>query len=572
MGLRVHAGTTHWAVCGMATMTDAPRPWDDLEPTNPADEWPTPIPLGDGRDRPPFPVDALPVWVRAQVEQVADEMQFPPDLPAMLAITALSIVTSGRVMVHIQGTWIEGTNTYGVTAMKPGAGKSPAFKRMLSPISDWEYELNEAAGVQAEIVDTKRKIIQKSQQRAIDKGETAEALALGDELRQLPEIVAPRLMAEDATPERLISLIGEQGGRLALTSTEGGPFQMMVGRYSDKANLDVYLQAWSGDDIRVDRVNRPTIIVRNPRLTIGLTVQPSVIEALADSPELQGRGLVARFMYSVPDDWVGSRDMRRASTWDQTVEDHYRRKLLDIAHGLPADGPPLTLRLDADAQALFLDWRQDHETRMRDDGDLYYLREWVTKLQSTTARVAALIRMAESHQGLDITGDVMARAIAIGNYWEAHARLAHDLWGGDPTMRSARLIVEWIKREGLERFTMRDAYSAHRRAMPRASDAVEPLELLVEKSWIRRVGEGELVAGRRGVESPEFTVSPHLNAESENHARMRAMCLKTKNRSISLSVEEEGDAVSRAHARMTVHSPDDEVIPNPVVDEFDDLF
>jgi hypothetical protein len=547
--------------------------WDELgDIPQPTDDWPTPIPLGDGRDRPPFPVDALPVWVRAQVEQVADEMQFPPDLPAMLAITALSIVTSGRVMVHIQGTWIEGTNTYGVTAMKPGAGKSPAFKRMLSPISDWEYELNEAAGVQAEIVDTKRKIIQKSQQRAIDKGETAEALALGDELRQLPEIVAPRLMAEDATPERLISLIGEQGGRLALTSTEGGPFQMMVGRYSDKANLDVYLQAWSGDDIRVDRVNRPTIIVRNPRLTIGLTVQPSVIEALADSPELQGRGLVARFMYSVPDDWVGSRDMRRASTWDQTVEDHYRRKLLDIAHGLPADGPPLTLRLDADAQALFLDWRQDHETRMRDDGDLYYLREWVTKLQSTTARVAALIRMAESHQGLDITGDVMARAIAIGNYWEAHARLAHDLWGGDPTMRSARLIVEWIKREGLERFTMRDAYSAHRRAMPRASDAVEPLELLVEKSWIRRVGEGELVAGRRGVESPEFTVSPHLNAESENHARMRAMCLKTKNRSISLSVEEEGDAVSRAHARMTVHSPDDEVIPNPVVDEFDDLF
>jgi hypothetical protein len=541
--------------------------WDDLDDTGgtiaPTAEWPTPIPLGDGRDRPPFPVDALPAWVRAQVEQVADEMQFPPDLPAMLAITALSIVTSGRVMVHIQGTWVEGTNTYGVTAMKPGAGKSPAFKRMLGPISDWEYELNEAAGVQAEIVDTKRKIIQKSQQRAIDKGETAEALALGDELRQLPEIVAPRLMAEDATPERLISLIGEQGGRLALTSTEGGPFQMMVGRYSDKANLDVYLQAWSGDDIRVDRVNRPTIIVRNPRLTIGLTVQPSVIEALADSPELQGRGLVARFMYSVPDDWVGSRDMRRASTWDQTVEDHYRRKLLDIAHGLTVDGPPVTLHLDADAQALFLDWRQDHETRMRDDGDLYHLREWVTKLQSTTARVAALIRMAESHQSLDITGDVMARAITIGNYWESHARLAHDLWGGDPIMRNARLIVEWIKKEGLERFTMRDAYSAHRRAMPRASDAVEPLELLVEKSWIKRVGEGELVAGRRGVESPEFTVSPHLNAESENHARMRAMCLKTKNRSISLSVEEEGDAVSRAHARMTVHSQDDEVIPNP---------
>jgi replicative DNA helicase len=546
--------------------------WDELgEPPDPADGWPELIPLGDGRDRPPFPLDALPAWVRAQVVQVADEMQFPADLPAMLSMTALSIVTAGRVEVHIQGTWVEGTNTYGVTAMKPGAGKSPAFKRMLGPISDWEHELCEAANVEAEIVDTKRKIIQKALQRAIDKGETAEALALGDELRAMPEVIAPRLMAEDATPERLIALIGEQGGRLALTSTEGGPFQMMVGRYSDKANLDVYLQAWSGDDIRVDRVNRPTIIVRNPRLTIGLTVQPSVIEALADSPELQGRGLVARFMYSIPDDWVGTRDMRRASTWDQGVEDAYGRRLLDIAHALAGDGLPATLTLDADASAAFLDWRQDHEERMRDDGDLYHLREWVTKLQSTTARLAALITVAEDHRRTTISGDVMRRAITVGNYWEAHARLAHDLWGGDPTLRLARLIVGWLEREGIERFTMRDVYSAHRRAMPRASDAVEPLELLVEKSWIRREDDGELVAGRRGVASPQFTVSPRLATEGGNHARMRAMCLETKNSSISLFLPEGGNTEKRAHGAHDTHDPKPEVIPNPPTDDPDDI-
>jgi len=96
-------------------------------------------------------------------------------------------------------------------------------------------------------------------------------------------------------------------GSIAVLSPEGGVFDVMGGRYSGEPNIDVYLKAHTGESLRVDRMNRPSEYVARPILTLCLTVQPVVLKRLAEKRDFRGRGLVARFLYSIPSSLLGRR-------------------------------------------------------------------------------------------------------------------------------------------------------------------------------------------------------------------------------------------------------------------------
>lgn len=544
---------------------------------------PDPIPLGDGGDTPTFPLHVFPDAIADQADQIADELQIPVDLPAMLGLTALSIATHRNVAVTVQGAWTEALNTYLVTAMPPSAGKSPAYKQMLKPIEDWETELIEQTAPEHDRIETTRKILTKQQAKFIDKGETASALSVGDELRALPTISIPQITADDVTPEKIPPMIADNGGHIAIISPEGGLFDMMTGLYGDKSKLDPYLKGWSGDKIKVNRIGREATVLTNPVISIGLTVQPGVIRALADFPELRGRGLTARFMYSVPADYVGERDMLRDSTWDQDVAHRYQRLIRRIIDR--ADNST-RLTLSKGALTRFKKWRQSHEDRLGPDGELRWMSEWVTKLQSTTIRVAGLLHLAHERPGTEIDDDTMALAIEVGDYWEAHAKIVHDLWGSDEVTFGAKVILEWASRRDGDTFTLRDVYSENRKLFPRADDAVAPLNLLAELGWTYPQFDGPLVAGRRGKESPSFTVHPRLAALRENscvHARhaRRVTLFETTTTSTNFTdtgvptpahdahdAHERSEGVESAHDAHEPVSPVNEPVDNSEPDDF----
>lgn len=131
---------------------------------------------------------------------------------------------------------------------------------------------------------------------------TEQAANLAAELAATPVSVPVRCIADDCTPEKLVTLLGDQAGRIAVLSPEGDVFELMAGRYSaqGKANLGGYLKGHAGDSLRVDRMGRAPEFINQPVLTLGLTVQPEVIRGLATKPGFRGRGLLGRFLYSLP--------------------------------------------------------------------------------------------------------------------------------------------------------------------------------------------------------------------------------------------------------------------------------
>ena len=103
-------------------------------------------------------------------------------------------------------------------------------------------------------------------------------------------------------------MAGEQGGTLAIVSAEGGLFGNLGGRYQNgQPNLDLFLHGHAGEPHRVDRKGSPPVFIARVCLTVLLAIQPGVLASLSETPAFGERGLVARFLFSIPEDLVGTR-------------------------------------------------------------------------------------------------------------------------------------------------------------------------------------------------------------------------------------------------------------------------
>ena len=296
-------------------------------------------------------------------------------------------------------------------------------------------------------------------------------------------------------------------------------FDQMAGRYNQAAgpNLGVYLKGHAGDLLKVDRRGRPPEYVERPCLTIGLTVQPEVLRGLAGRPGFGGRGLLARFLYSLPPEsgrppparrptrpTGGGRPLHPGAPGPGGQPDHSR----------PSDDPTV-LTLDPQAGELLLDFERDLEPRLAaGSGDLAHLAGWAAKLAGATCRLAALLHLASHLRdgwAQPISADTFAGAIRLADYLIEHARAVFDLMGADPRIDDARWLLDWIARTNRTQFSRRDAHrAAPRGRFAKATDLEPALRLLEEHGYLRRVDPepSQDPRGRGRPASPRFLVNP----------------------------------------------------------------
>ena len=299
----------------------APREIDDnsVDSVDSVNGWENPQPFASV-EVPSFPIDTLPTGLAEYVAQEAEAKQVPIDLPGCLALGATAAAVAGKAKVVLNDDWMEPLNNNLVSVLPSGERKSPVFREIFKPMEEQERELVATKVPELLAAQTERDILEKRWQNAKNeaakRGGQANSVAAEAEARDLAEQLAkfvvppaPRLLADDATPEAVAGLLADQNGRLAIVSTEGGIFDIIAGRYSESVpNLDVYLKGYSGDTIRVDRRSRPAEYIADPCLSVVLTVQPDVIRDLAGKRGFRGRGFLARWLYSLPNSNVGFRN------------------------------------------------------------------------------------------------------------------------------------------------------------------------------------------------------------------------------------------------------------------------
>ncbi|MEN8650374.1 YfjI family protein [Streptomyces sp. 21So2-11] len=495
-----------------------------LEPPEPLKPvWEEPIPLTARRELPAFPTEIFPPWLGDFVRGVAEETQTSVDAAASLALAVLSTAAGGRAVVHVRGRWREPTNVFVVMALPPGSRKSAVFSLMTDPLYKSEALLAaQSAGaiIEAELTaKLAREVADNAATKAAradaDKRDqlVAEAISLAQTAEGITVPTKPRLLADDATPEVIASLLAEQGGRLSVMSAEGGIFDIIAGRYSGTPNMEVFLKGQAGDRLRVDRRGREEFI-ESPALTMGQTVQPSVLEDISRIKGAGDRGLLARFLYSLPEDLVGYREVL-PEPLSEDVADVYEQRVTALTMSLAGWTDPAVLQLTPEANQALAAYERRQEPRLRKrGGDLGHIRNWAAKLGGATCRLAGLLHLAthtENGYTQPITADTMRDAVKLSDYFTGHALVVFDLMGADHTANRARTVYELLRDNEWTEVSKRDVMTKLSRSeFPTVADLDPALNLLEDHGYIR-AQPVHRAGGRGRPPSPRYLIHPQLS-------------------------------------------------------------
>lgn len=436
--------------------------------------WDTPIPFDD-YVLPEFPVEALPEIVRRYVLAVSESTQTPVDMAAVEALGVAALCAQGKYVAHGGANWSEPINLYLVVVLPPAERKSSVLAMMIGPVEEYEKEIN--TSMSAEIIKSrmmldklekeKRSLIE---QAAKGKATEEEIKAKAVEIARFESVKPVRLFVDDVTSEKLTSVLAENKGRAAVVSAEGGIFDIISGLYTKNVNIDVFLKGHSGDTIRVDRIGRASESIIHPALTMILAVQPEVLNGLMSNNTFRGRGLTARFLYSMPRSSVGKRSFN-----SMPIPEKAREGYMSLIRALLAengDREPITLSDGARdvLEALF------NEVEQRLHGDLADVADWGGKFVGAVLRISALLHIMKyptMPMFCDVEKDTMESAVAIGRYFLEHAKAAYALMGADETNKNAQYLLTAITRERLAEFSRRDAMRLCRRF--KTAESLQPV-------------------------------------------------------------------------------------------------
>jgi hypothetical protein len=435
---------------------------------------------------PPFPIDCLPSRLRNYVEAVAIHTQTPMDMAAGAALGVLAACLQGKVKVEGNIGHYEQTSLYIFLIAPPGSRKSAVIHAMTAAIEDYEQKYNEGNKTAMRRNKQERESLQRDINRLTRqlevKYDTLTELELQhtqDKLAELPEIKPLQIFTDDCTSESMIRLLRDNHGRMSLISAEGGAFDNIVGRYTKKPNLDVWLKGICGDTIRVDRINREPDYIRNPALSMIISAQPGVLSELMQSSLLDGRGFLARLFYiNIPS--AAMPKSFRSAPIPATIREDYDNlifHLLDLS-----ENEPITLHLAPEAINQMDELCHSVEAYLRNEHR--DMREWGSKYIGLVLRTAGLLHIAADGAG-DIQTETVENAIRIGSYAFHHALYAYSILGADETVEKALHVVTKLRKLSVTSISRSDLYQKCRGRFFRDAKEMEPaLNLLEQHGYI----------------------------------------------------------------------------------------
>ena len=490
-------------------------PADYNAPATP--QWEQPIPFTQ-HTLPAFPVDAFPSVIRDYVLAVAETTQTPVDMAATAALAVLALCQQGKYRIKGKDDWIEPLNLFTVIVAEPSERKSAVISHMTGAVHRYEAEYNKQHSGAVERSRMEKRILEKQQRNLEEmvikgKAQMDDLQDVAMQLANFREVMPMRLYVDDVTTEKLTSVLAENNGTAAVVSAEGGIFDMLAGIYTKNVNIDVFLKAHSGDDIRVDRIGRSSESIAHPALTVLLAVQPSVLSGMMGNGVFRGRGLTARFMYCMPQSKVGDRKYRT-----QPIPDEVSRCYEVLIRNLLQEETPKTpelIRLSPEADKLLEDFACEVESKLKTESA--DIPDWAGKLVGAVLRISGLLcRAANAHCSdfLDLSDSMivdeatMAGAIAVGRYFTEHARAAYSLMGADDLIKQSQYTLDAIMKNGLLEFTRRDIMRMCR-SFKKVEQVQPVLNHLADLGYVA-LKETEQPPGKGRPGNPTYLVNPLL--------------------------------------------------------------
>ena len=485
-------------------------------------KWDSLIPLDD-RKLAPFPIEVLPDAIKNYCLEVSEATQTPIDMAGVVALAILALSMQRKYKIEGKPDWLEQLNLYFCVVAPPSERKSAVINHLIKVIHIFEMNYNEAHALELEkseleyqaLITKKNKLAKDVEKGKAQPSELDEVITKLNGFNRLHKLI---LAVDDVTPEVLANKLKEQDESLAIISSEGGIFDIISGAYSKIVNIDILLKAYSGDFVRVDRIGRESISLKKPKLTILLMVQPKVLETIMNNSIFAGRGLNARFLYSIPNSKVGTRKLTTKPIDENTKEAFY--KLINsILNENPNAKEIITL-----TDGAYKELEKYHDSlEIRLDSDLKDIGAWAGKLVGNILRISgALCRAHETkYDGYFSDGakedengsyivqeDVMKDAIKVGNYFLDHALYSFEMLGDDSKKKNGKKIIDTLVKQEphLTEVSARDILRLCRKF---DKETLEPiLNLLCDYGYLKEKDNVQTGVGRP--KSQVYLINPAI--------------------------------------------------------------
>lgn len=469
--------------------------------------------------RKPFPIDRLPGAFRDMAWGIVRNQQCGVNLPSMAVLGALNAAVGNRFMVF-NPIGIRSTpgNLFQIAVAKSGDGKSSVMTKAFKPIEEhqhailkhWRDKIEPRAKARKDLIQLeisqlkserkarKGKMLaeegceatEEASHRADDEAQEAICIfapetsghdqqgadeddekcleALHRKLRDVEkDLIEPRMIVDDCTPEKMARLLSNSSFLVSASAEARKAIDVLMGRYSSKNNDepadDVFVKAFSGDPIRVDRQGSGSLEIEHPCLSVFWMVQPGKVDKVLSADSLKDSGFLQRCLFGYSEGVTGNALNAEPIGKDVLVAYHEAIKAI-LAYDMP-DGVPGCVRLSREAGLMINNVRETYRPGWANSGENSQMFE--CRYAEQAVRIALnlhLGRYVESWSKRDIDVETVQAAIEIlGFYTQNHQAIFTSFEHSEAVGRSQEVVK--LLKTFAGAFTLREARRSPLKAM-----------------------------------------------------------------------------------------------------------
>ncbi len=454
-----------------------------------------------------FPIDAMPECTRDLILQGAKSLFCPPDFLGVALLVMLGAAIGNKKSIQIKPGWIFKANIYACIIALPGSAKSPAQTVITKPIRDLQTKMLKEYQI-------------KKMQYDIDLSKWEFDCNKNKKEMKPPKPEPPmpdEIYTSDTTLEALVEMLSNNDHGLTmivdeLTGWVNGLNQYKGGKGSDKEH---YLSFWSGMTQKVNRKNKPPIVIESPFFSVVGNIPPSILGSLVDEKSKGEEGFIHRILFSYPDPV--------SQQWsdcyiDQKVIDNYNDLFINLYKGKKVkwdnndsstwDDPSTwgnessraanqVLSLTPEAYSFWIECYNDIQ-RERESPDFPENMHgpW-SKMIAYFARITLIIhciRLEDREtysEKVDIESITMA--FTLIKYFCSHAKKVYSQLSESEEDKQFRRIIAWKNKHSKKEVTAREILRAK---LCKNIEEVIILFNIMQKHQIGTIGEEKVSGGK----------------------------------------------------------------------------
>ena len=409
-----------------------------------------------------FPVEIFPQIVQQYLAECTKAINCPLDFIATPVLVTVAMVIGNSFQAVIKKGWGEKPIIFMAIIGSTGTKKTPAIKKGLIPLYEIQKLINQDNSNNTDPISIMDSI-------------TLEGNGNKNEIKQI--------ITTDATMEALarLFLVNPHGILLSKEELIGlwKSFNQYKGGKGD--DMEKYLSLWTGENIIINRVGSPPLIVNNPFICICGGIQNEVMEPIFHTID---NGMKERFLFVFP-------ESIRHKHSDDEISDATSEAFINLMEKIHQKlsvksqdkDAPFDVSFSKEGKAEWKEWHIKHLEEMNGSIPYYLVGSW-SKMVAYFIRFSLLMEVLKTEGDVEkISLESVQNAKILTEYFKDHARKIYDIEHSGAAEKTITRAVEWIRLKG-GRVTLREIYSNRVAKCKNANDAEE----LFRELTLRQLG------------------------------------------------------------------------------------